>query len=153
MARPRTCPESRRDLPLKSTNGWQEPKWFLDPPCDLPTGCSFAQVAEGEADLETTEDVEMAKAKQVVAWPEGCDPLSSEERAEKRAAGKARAEQLKREAGRHKDLARRERKVQKLNTMGADATPEKKRMRTVTYKGAATAAGTAWNPNGKRHAK
>lgn len=95
----------------------------------------------------------MAKAKQVVGWPEGTDPLSPEERAEKRAAGKARIEQLKREAGRHRDLARRDKKVQKLNTMGADATPEKKRMRTTNYGGMKPTAGTAWNPNGKTFAR
>lgn len=95
----------------------------------------------------------MAKAKPIVGWPEGTDPLSAEERAEKRAAGKLLVEQLKREAGRHRDLARRERKLQKLNTMGAEATPEKKRMRTVNYGGGKVSAGTAWNPNGKTFAR
>lgn len=95
----------------------------------------------------------MAKSKQVVAWPEGTDPMSAEERAAAKARGAELIRTLKKQAGKHKDLARRERKVQKLNTMGADATPEKKRMRTVTYKGADRSAGTAWNPNGKRHAK
>lgn len=95
----------------------------------------------------------MTKSKQVVAWPEGTDPMSVEDRAAAKARGAELIAALKKQAGKHKDLARRERKVQKLNTMGADATPEKKRMRTVTYKGAAQAAGTSWNPNGKRHAK
>lgn len=93
----------------------------------------------------------MSKAKGVVAWPQGTDPMSPEERAEKRAAGKALVAKLKAEAGRHKDVARRERKVQKLNTMGPEATQEKKRMRVQNYGGGKPTAGTAWQPTGSKN--
>lgn len=79
--------------------------------------------------------------------------MSAEDRAAAKARGAELIANLKKQAGKHKDLARRERKVAKLNTMGADATPEKKRMRTVVYKGGDQSAGSAWNPNGKRRAK
>lgn len=95
----------------------------------------------------------MSKAKGVVAWPQGADPMSPEERAEKRAAGQLIIAKIKADAGRHKDVARRERKVQKLNTMGPDATYEKKRMRVHNYGGGKPTAGTAWNPNGKTFAR
>lgn len=93
----------------------------------------------------------MAKAKGIVAWAPGTDPLSPEERQAKREQGKALIAKMKAEAGRHKDVARRERKVQKLNTMGPEATQEKKRMRVSNYGGGKPTAGTAWQPKGDKN--
>lgn len=95
----------------------------------------------------------MAKKQGVTAWPEGADPLTPAERALKREQGKALVASLKAQAGRHKDIARRERKVQKLNTMGPDATYEKKRMRTENYGGAKPTAGLSFSPNGHNAAR
>jgi hypothetical protein len=95
----------------------------------------------------------MAVKKGVTAWPKGADPLTPEERAAKREQGQLLIAALKKDAGRHKDIARRERKVQKLNTMGPDATYEKKRMRVENYGGQKPTAGLSYSPKGNNAAR
>lgn len=95
----------------------------------------------------------MARKQGVTAWPDGADPLTPSERALKREAGKALIASMKKDAGRHKDIARRERKVAKLNAMGPDATYEKKRMRVENYGGAKPTAGLSYSPNGHNAAR
>jgi hypothetical protein len=95
----------------------------------------------------------MARSKEVTAWPEGADPLTPTERALKREQGKAIIASMKAQAGRHKDIARRERKVQKLNEMGPDATYEKKRMRVDNYGGQKPTAGLSFSPKGHNAAR